>query len=35
MMSTSTGQAVGGGLDILALDSDGRILTDHQFIGVS
>ncbi len=35
MVSTSTGQAVGGGLDILALDSDGRILTDHQFIGVS
>lgn len=35
MVSTHTGQAVGGGLDILALDSDGRIRTDHQFIGVS
>lgn len=35
MVSTRTGQVVGGGLDILALDSDGRILTDHQFIGVS
>ncbi|TYB54722.1 hypothetical protein FXF51_46595 [Nonomuraea sp. PA05] len=35
MVSTSTGQAVGGGLDILALDGDGRLRTDHQFIGVS
>ncbi|MEV4583261.1 hypothetical protein AB0K16_59655 [Nonomuraea jabiensis] len=35
MVSTHTGQAVGGGLDILALDSDGRICTDHQFIGVN
>ncbi|MBE1589590.1 hypothetical protein ACFPOI_09440 [Nonomuraea angiospora] len=35
MVSTSTGQAVGGGLDILALDSEGRIRTDHQFIGAN
>ncbi|MEV4019615.1 hypothetical protein AB0J35_54950 [Nonomuraea angiospora] len=35
MVSTHTGQAVGGGLDILTLDSDGRIRTDHQFIGVN
>lgn len=33
MVSTRTGQAVGGGLDVLALDGDGRIRTDHQFIG--
>jgi hypothetical protein len=24
----------GGGLDVLALGSDGRIRTDYQFIGV-
>jgi hypothetical protein len=34
MVSTSTGEVVGGGLDILALDGDGRVRTDHQFIGV-
>ncbi|MEV0824701.1 hypothetical protein [Nonomuraea rubra] len=34
MVSTSTGEAVGGGLDILALDGDGRVRADHQFIGV-
>ncbi|MEV4569906.1 hypothetical protein AB0K12_39665 [Nonomuraea sp. NPDC049419] len=33
MVSTSTGETVGGGLDILALDGDGRLRTDHQFIG--
>ncbi|MED7924165.1 hypothetical protein SMD20_07975 [Nonomuraea sp. LP-02] len=33
MVSTSTGETVGGGLDILALQDDGRIRTDHQFIG--
>lgn len=32
MVSTHTGQAAGGGLDILALDSDGRIRADYQFI---
>ncbi|MET7334724.1 hypothetical protein [Nonomuraea sp. NPDC005650] len=35
MVSTRTGQTVGGGLDILTLDGDGRIRTDHQFIGVN
>ncbi|MFI7135715.1 hypothetical protein ACIBQ1_59425 [Nonomuraea sp. NPDC050153] len=35
MVSTHTGQPVGGGLDILSLDGDGRIRTDHQFIGVN
>ncbi len=35
MVSARTGQVVGGGLDILALDSDGRIRTDHQYIGVN
>jgi hypothetical protein len=35
MVSTRTGEAVGGGLDILALDDDGRLRTDHQFIGAS
>lgn len=35
MVSTRTGPFVGGGLDILGLDSDGRIRTDHQFIGVN
>ncbi|MEV8438497.1 hypothetical protein AB0425_14055 [Actinosynnema sp. NPDC051121] len=32
-MVTRDGEAVGGGLDVLALDEDGRIRTDHQFIG--
>ncbi|GAA4572296.1 hypothetical protein GCM10023193_63330 [Planotetraspora kaengkrachanensis] len=35
MVSARTGEAVGGGLDVLALDGDGRIGTDHQFIGVN
>jgi hypothetical protein len=30
--STPNGETVGGGLDVLALDDDGRIRTDHQFI---
>ncbi|WP_188191865.1 hypothetical protein [Nonomuraea sp. SYSU D8015] len=33
MVSTRTGERVGGGLDILALDEEGRVRTDHQFIG--
>ncbi|MFB4267645.1 hypothetical protein [Nonomuraea sp. GTA35] len=33
MVSVRTGEAVGGGLDVLALDGDGRVLSDHQFIG--
>jgi len=32
-MVTPTGEIVGTGLDVLALDDDGRIRTDHQFIG--
>jgi hypothetical protein len=32
-MVTSAGEAVGGGLDVLALDDDGRIRTDHQYVG--
>jgi hypothetical protein len=31
--STPNGETVGGGLDILALDDDDRIRTDHQFVG--
>ncbi|MCO5993644.1 hypothetical protein [Actinoallomurus rhizosphaericola] len=34
MTSTRSGEAVGGGLDVLALDDDGRIRADYQFIGV-
>ena len=34
MVPAGTGQAAGGGLDILALDSNGQIHTDHQYIGV-
>ncbi|MGW3348330.1 hypothetical protein ACWDA3_33985 [Nonomuraea rubra] len=33
MVTVRTGEVVGGGLDVLALDGDGRVLTDHQFIG--
>ncbi|RFU40336.1 hypothetical protein DZF91_17655 [Actinomadura logoneensis] len=32
MVETGTGKSVGGGLDVLRLDGDGRIRTDHQFI---
>jgi hypothetical protein len=32
-MVTSAGDVVGGGLDVLALDDDGRIRTDHQYVG--
>lgn len=35
MRSTRTGEIAGGGLDILALDDEGRIRTDHQFIDTS
>lgn len=35
MVSSHSGEAVGGGLDILALDDDGKIRTDHQFIGAA
>ncbi|TDC12236.1 hypothetical protein [Actinomadura bangladeshensis] len=33
MVTTGTRETVGGGVDVLALDADGRIRTDHQFIG--
>ncbi|MEU6583634.1 hypothetical protein [Nocardia sp. NPDC046763] len=33
-MVTTDGTVVGGGTDILALDEDGRIRTDHQHIGI-
>ncbi|WP_405497639.1 hypothetical protein [Nocardia sp. NBC_00511] len=33
-MAKPDGAVVGGGLDILALDEDGRIRTDHQHIGI-
>jgi hypothetical protein len=35
MVSIRDREVVGGGLDILALDGEGRIRTDHQFIGVN
>ncbi|MCK2222043.1 hypothetical protein MF672_050795 (plasmid) [Actinomadura sp. ATCC 31491] len=35
MVSARTGERAGGGLDVLALDADGRIRTDHQFIEAS
>ncbi|MFD1540779.1 hypothetical protein [Nonomuraea guangzhouensis] len=35
MVSARGAEAVGGGLDVLALDGDGRIRTDHQFIEAS
>lgn len=35
MVSTATREVVGGGLDVVALDGEGRIRTDHQFIGAS
>jgi hypothetical protein len=33
MVSRADGETVGGGFDVLALGSDGRIRTDYQFIG--
>ncbi|MEV3921275.1 hypothetical protein [Actinomadura coerulea] len=33
MVTADGGEAVGGGLDVLYLDEDGRIRTDHQFVG--
>ncbi|SNR41622.1 hypothetical protein [Actinomadura mexicana] len=33
MVTADGGEAVGGGLDVLYLDGDGRIRTDHQFVG--
>ncbi|MFE4459041.1 hypothetical protein ACFROC_16940 [Nocardia tengchongensis] len=34
-MVTADGSVVGGGMDVLALDEDGRIRTDHQHIAVA
>jgi hypothetical protein len=34
MVSRRDGEIAGGGLDVLAQGSDGRIRTDYQFIGV-
>jgi hypothetical protein len=33
MVANAGGEAVGGGLDVLGLDDDGRIRTDHQYVG--
>jgi hypothetical protein len=33
MIATATGEAVGGGLEVLLLDDDGRIAVDYQFVG--
>jgi hypothetical protein len=33
MVSLADGEPVGGGLELLVLDGDGRIRTDYQFIG--
>ncbi|WP_165978358.1 hypothetical protein [Actinomadura darangshiensis] len=35
MVTADGGEAVGGGLDVLSLDGDGRIRTDHQFIAAA
>lgn len=32
MVATATGEPLGGGLDVLVIDDDGRIARDHQFI---
>lgn len=32
MVRNAGGETVGGGLDVLALDDDGRIRTDHQYV---
>jgi hypothetical protein len=34
MESRTGGETAGGGLDVLAIGSDGRIRTDYQFVGV-
>jgi len=34
MVDVATGDVAGGGLDVLALDDDGRIRLDTQYIGV-
>jgi hypothetical protein len=32
MFATATNEPLGGGLDVLTIDADGRIACDHQFI---
>ena len=32
MVAVATGEVVGGGIEVLELDDDGRVLVDHQFI---
>ncbi|MFI9414037.1 hypothetical protein [Nocardia gamkensis] len=35
MVTKADGAVVGGGYDVIALDDDGRIRWDHQYIGVA
>jgi hypothetical protein len=35
MVSTADGAVAGGGYDVVALDDEGRIRWDHQYIGVA
>ncbi|GAA4239269.1 hypothetical protein GCM10022254_58710 [Actinomadura meridiana] len=35
MLDLRTRERLGGGLDVLSLDGDGRIRTDHQFIDMN
>ena len=35
MVSIATGETLGGGLEIITLDENQRIRTDHQFVGMS
>ncbi|WP_280412422.1 hypothetical protein [Nocardia asiatica] len=35
MVTKAGGAVVGGGYDVIALDDDGRIRWDHQYIGVA
>ncbi|WP_280498051.1 hypothetical protein [Nocardia asiatica] len=35
MVTKAGGAVVGGGYDVIALDEDGRIRWDHQYIGVA
>jgi hypothetical protein len=32
LLPTATDAPVGGGVQVLVLDDDGRVLVDHQFI---
>ncbi|WP_433475651.1 hypothetical protein ACQPZP_00615 [Spirillospora sp. CA-142024] len=35
MVTTGGRETVGGGFDVLSVDDDGRVRTDHQFIGAT